>query len=47
MPEYAYQMASFDPEETVDLPEDAVGVTLDTFGDRVFVRYLLPVGEGP
>jgi hypothetical protein len=41
--EYSYHMADFDPDETIDLPDEAEGLTLDTFGGRVFVRYLLPV----
>lgn len=39
---YRYVKESFDPEETIDIPEDAVGVTLDSFSDMATVRYLIP-----
>lgn len=44
MPEYEYANEMFDPdEETVDLPDDAEGITVSTFGDYAHVRYLKPV----
>lgn len=51
MTEYEYRrkilegVVGVDPEEgvTVDLPEDAVGITLRSFSDDIWVRYLVPV----
>lgn len=31
---------------TVEIPEDAIGVTLKTFAEDVWVRYLVPVRGG-
>lgn len=45
MPEYEYPLQTFTPDETVDVPAEAVGATVSTFGNRVSVRYLVPVGE--
>lgn len=51
MAEYAYVHESFDEDDTVDIPDQALGVTVETFGKlgkpgmTVHVRYLLPVSE--
>lgn len=33
-------------QETIDIPEAAVGISLSTFGEDVWVRYLVPVEDG-
>lgn len=44
MPEYEYVHETFDKRtETVDIPDDAHGVTVDYFGDYASVQYLRPV----
>lgn len=44
MPRYEYRSKSFDRDDgTVDLPDDAVGVTISTFAGKVYARYLAPV----
>jgi len=48
MTEYRYEKVSAALDETVDIPEDAIGVTTTTFGGadlpEVFTaRYLVPV----
>lgn len=44
MTEYEYVSERFEKEsETVDVPDDAVGVTVDYFGDLGVVQYLQPV----
>lgn len=51
MTEYEYRrkiledVVGVDPEEgaSVELPDDAVGITLKAFSDDVWVRYLVPV----
>lgn len=46
MTEYEHVRKSFDKGETVDVPDDAVGITTDTFSTFVSVNYLMPVGDG-
>lgn len=51
MPEYEYRHVTFGQEESVWIPEDAIGVTTSTFGDfqggiNVHVRYLVPTEDG-
>lgn len=52
MPQYDYFRQQFQPGqgETVEIPDEAIGVTIKTWGDpdgdgAVFVRYLVPVEE--
>lgn len=47
MTEYDYVYDSFRPDEgeTVDIPDDATGITTGSFGDMATVRYLIPVGD--
>jgi len=47
MPEYRYVHENFDKEdETIEIPDEAIGVTTDYFGDLASVDYLLPVNGG-
>lgn len=47
MNEYRYQSKRFDKEDgTVEIPDEAVGVTTDYFGDHAVVEYLVPVECG-
>lgn len=47
MTEYEYQRKTFDKEGgTIDIPDEAVGITTDYFSDFAVVEYLLPVGGG-
>lgn len=45
MTEYEYVFEMFDQDDTVDVPDEAVGVTVDSFSDSATVRYLLPVED--
>lgn len=46
MTEYRYERQSFDRStETVEIPDNAVGITTDYFGDLGTVDYLLPVED--
>ena len=45
MPEYEYRFEMFDTEERVEIPDDAIGVTVDSYSDHATVRYLVPVGS--
>lgn len=51
MTEFEYRHDSFAPEETIEIPDGAIGVTVETFGgaelpELVHVRYLVPVNGG-
>lgn len=44
MPEYEYHHRTFDKDGgTIDIPEEAVGLAVDYFGDLGVVQYLTPV----
>lgn len=52
MTEYGYRSKAFQPGkgETVSIPDNAIGVTVSTFGDpetdgHVHARYLVPGGS--
>jgi len=44
--QYEYERKKFKPNESVEIPESAIGVTLDfqsgAFYDEIIVRYLVP-----
>lgn len=41
--EYEYRFSMFGPDETIELPDGATGVTVTSFGDNAVVKYLVPV----
>jgi hypothetical protein len=43
MPEYEHVYEMVDKDGTVEIPDGAIGVTPDTFGDCMTVHYLKPV----
>jgi hypothetical protein len=43
MTEYEYVFETFDQNGSIEIPDEAVGVTVGTFGDHATVRYLKPV----
>lgn len=45
MKEYEYHFVMFPSDETVDIPDEAVGITCDSFGDNGTVRYLTPIED--
>jgi hypothetical protein len=50
MPEYEYHHETFDEDGTIELPDDAIGITTDSMGDfedglTVHVKYLTPVED--
>lgn len=46
MTEYRYHQRTFDKtNETIELPEDATGLTVDDVGDVAVVKYLTPTGN--
>lgn len=47
MTEYEWVYKSWNKEEgeTVEIPDDAIGVTVGSFGDLGTVYYLAPVGR--
>lgn len=46
MTEYKYERQTFDrSNETVEMPDGAVGITVGSFGDLGTVDYLVPVEE--
>ncbi len=44
MSEYEHRHQMVDKEDTIEIPDDAVGITTDTFGDSMTVHYLVPAG---
>ncbi|MEE6210885.1 hypothetical protein U3A55_12070 [Salarchaeum sp. III] len=51
MTEYEFASTTFSADETVDIPDAAVGVTVSTFGDLdehgvITARYLVPTDGG-
>jgi len=44
MPEYEHRHKMVPKGETIEIPDTAIGVTADTFGDDMTVHYLVPVG---
>lgn len=41
---YTYRYKTFDKDsDTVEIPDYAIGVTVDYFGDFAVVQYLVPV----
>lgn len=42
MTEYEYVHRQFDKDSTIDIPGNAIGVTVTQFGDDAVVKYLEP-----
>lgn len=45
MTEYEPRIKRFDPDGSVEIPDDAVGIDVDRFRTFVAVQYLVPVNN--
>lgn len=45
MPEYVFVFDMVPKEDVIRVPEEARGLTVDTFSDHVTLKYLLPLGH--
>lgn len=45
MTRHEYHRKEFPKDAGIDIPDDAVGITIVTFGGRVIVRYLAPAED--
>jgi hypothetical protein len=44
MTEYEHRHQMVAKDSTIDIPDNATGITTDTFGDQMTVHYLVPEG---